>query len=173
MGQSTTLDAGIPVPNANTVFLPLAMIDDEEYSSIRLRCMHNQWPTMMYDNGDFPARNLSFWPVPSSVQGVELWLWEPLDVYGSLDEELDLPPGYERYLRYALAVELAPEFGKEVPPAVQVILDEAEANLKMMNQHIPIKQASGSLNSISKRQHHWNYLDLIMGQGVPRKVDRV
>lgn len=156
----------------NTVFLELGMIDDEEFSSIRLRCMQNQWPTVMYDNGDFPVRTLSFWPVPTTVQGVELWMWEPIDVYGDLDEELDLPQGYERYLRYALAVELAAEFGKEVPPAVTAVLVEAESNLKKMNQKIPIAKTSSMMDSISKKEHHWNYLDMIMGAGVPRKVGR-
>lgn len=170
--NSTPLDNGALITTENTVFLELGMISDEEFASIRLRCMHNQWPTVMYDNGDFPVRKLSFWPVPASVQGVELWLWSPIDVYASLDEELDLPQGYERYLRYALAVELAAEFGKEIPNVVTAILTEAESNLKKLNQKIPIAKTSGLLDQISNKNKHWNYLDMIMGAGVPRKVAR-
>lgn len=161
----------LPVPNANTVFLPIQQLSDEEYSSIRLRWMSNQWPTAVYDNGNFPIRTLAFWPVPQSVQGVELWCWEPLDVYGNLDEELDLPPGYERYLRYALAIELAAEFGKTVSPAVQAVAQEAEANLRRMNQKLPTAKRSGLMKQVTKEDGRWNYLTMVQGAGVPRTFE--
>ena len=161
----------LPIPQDNTVFLPLQQLSDEEYSSIRLRGMTNQWPTQVYDNGNYPLRTLSFWPVPTTRQGVELWLWEPLNVYASLDEELNLPQGYERYLKFALAVELAAEFGKEVPPIVLAGLQEAEQNLKRMNQKTPIKKPSSLMKNVSNQDHHWNYLDMIMGAGVPRRIE--
>ena len=161
----------IPVPNKNTVFLPLQQLSDEAFSSIRLRGMHNQWPTSVYDNGNYPARTLSMWPVPTSQQGIELWLWEPLNTYGDLDAELNLPPGYERYLRYALAIELAAEFGKEVPPAVQAVAKEAEQNIKRMNQKIPLAKASGLMKDVINKGRTFTYLDLIMGTGVPRSPE--
>jgi len=161
----------IPIPTENTVFLPVAMLSDEEYSAIRLRGMRNKWPTMVYDNGNYPVRTLSFWPVPSEATGVEVWAWEPLDVYADLDTELNLPQGYERYLRFALAVELAAEFGKEVPTAVRANLQDAEANLRRMNQQTPTMKSSKAMDSITNKEKHWNYLDMIMGAGVPRRIE--
>ncbi len=161
----------LPVPTDNTIFLPLQQLSDEEYSSIRLRGMTNQWPTQVYSNGDYPVQTLFFWPVPVSRQGVELWMWEPLNIYESLDEELNLPQGYERYLKLALAVELAAEFGKEVPQSLLANLKEAEQNIKRMNQKVPTAKPSSLMKNVSNQDHHWNYLDMILGAGVPRRIE--
>ena len=122
-----------------TNFLPLQLVNDEQYASIVLRGMTNQWPTVLYDDGNYPLRQISVWPVPQAANAVELWLWEPLIKYDDLDQELNLPPGYERYLRFKLAVELAAEFGKEVPTVVIANMKEAEANVKRMNQKLPVQ----------------------------------
>ena len=46
---------------------------------------------------------------------------------------LPLPPGYERALRYALAVELAPEFGKTPSPIVLSTAAESFGLIKSRN----------------------------------------
>ena len=112
-------------------------LNDEQFAEIKLRALVNKWPTTIFDNGGFPNRDLYFWPVPNSVQGVELWLWEPLSIY-DLDAQLNLPPGYERYLRAALALELCMEFGKEPSKQLVKMAEEAEENLKSLNQQVPI-----------------------------------
>lgn len=139
-----TAEVTVPgiVSDQNTLFLPLKALNDEQYASIRQRGLNNNWPTVFYDSGDYPNREIFVWPIPTTRQAVELWLWEPLNVYESLDEELNLPQGYERYLRHKLAIELAAEFGKEVSPTVVEHMLEAEKNLKSMNQQIPIAKTS-------------------------------
>lgn len=129
---------------SGTLVLPIRNLTMMEYSGLRLRCLPNQWPTGFYDSGSYPTRKLSFWPVPTTQNAVELWLWEPLTVYSDLDEELDLPPGYERYLRFKLAVEISAEFGKELSPSMLKSLEEAETNVKKMNQTHPRTFASQS-----------------------------
>lgn len=126
----------------NTLSIPLNKIGDEDYASIGLRGLRSTYPTVWYDDGNFPLRTLYFWPVPAQAWAVELWLWEPLDQNVDLDAELNLPPGYERYLRYKLAMELAPEFGKTVPPEVMTSLQEAENNVKRLNVQTPLAHNS-------------------------------
>jgi hypothetical protein len=144
--------------NDNTLYLPLKPLNDEQYSSIRQRGLNNQWPTVIFDNGGFPLRDLYFWPVPRSIQAVEVWLWEPLNVYAGLDVELNLPQGYERYLRFKLALELCAEFGKEPSPDLIHLATEAEANIKRLNQQTPVVVLS---NSLVKRARKTTYIDFI------------
>jgi len=151
---------------STTLVLPLNIVSDEVYSSITLRGMGNQWPTTMYDSGSYPLRELSFWPVPQAANAVELWLWEPLFTYETLDDELNLPPGYERYLRFKLAAEVAAEFGKEVPQAVAAGLMEAEANVKRLNQQLPVQHLSRKAQAMGRSHQSWTYLDTISGGDV-------
>lgn len=126
----------------STLSIPMRKIDDDDYASIGLRGLQSTFPTVWYDDGKFPLRTLSFWPVPAQAWAVELWLWEPLGQNVDLDAELNLPPGYERYLRYKLALELAPEFGKTTPPEVVNSLAEAESNVKRLNIQTPLAHPS-------------------------------
>ena len=156
--------------NQQTLSIPLRKVDDDDYSSIGLRGLRSTYPTVWYDNGNFPLRTLYFWPVPAQNWAVELWLWQPLDQQVDLDAELNLPPGYERYLRFKLAMELAAEFGKEVPPLVMQQAQEAEAAVKRLNQQTPlahpstlaratqgrrVAQGTGIIDSVAFRSGGW------------------
>lgn len=144
------------VDNQQTVSMPLTLISDERYAEITMRNLASSWPIKAYDNGAYPVRKVRVWPVPQGTYSVELWLWQPLATYETLDDELNLPPGYERYLRYKLAAELAPEFGKELSDTFYKNLTEAEAAVKRLNQQLPI----------GERSRQARYLD------VPRNVGR-
>ena len=152
----------------NTITLKQHQLDDAEFSAIRLRTMQSTFPTNVYDNGNYPLRNLSFWPVPNEVNIIELWMWEPLTIY-SLDDELDLPPGYERFLRFKLAVELQDEFGKKAAPQVTAIASEAEANLKSLNQQMLLSFFSERARTLSNRTPAWTYITMIAGDALPTR----
>ena len=128
--------------NSQTLSIPTTQIDDNDFASIGLRGLQSTYPTVWYDNGNFPLRTISFWPVPSQAFGVELWCWEPITQETDLDAELNLPPGYERYLKYKLAIEMAPEFGMEVPPIVMQNYKESEIIVKRINQQKPVAHLS-------------------------------
>lgn len=132
-----------------TLFIPIRQIDDDDFSSIGLRGLSSTYPQYWYDNGNYPLRTISLWPVPAQAFAIELWCWEPITQETDLDAELNLPPGYERYLRYKLAVEIAPEFGVEVAPAVLASLQEAENNIKRLNQQTPKAHPSAHYQSTS------------------------
>ncbi len=132
----------LPSSNNSLTAAPVELISDEEYAALVVRDLPMQWPTKVYDNGQFPTRELTFWPTPTQNNFVELWLWEALTNDADLDAELTFPPGYERYLKYKLAVELAPEFGKEPSPELKYLLKQAETAVKALNQKIPVTAVS-------------------------------
>ena len=146
-----THDGDEIIANNNTMFLPLDLITFADYSRIIVRKLKTTWPTVVYDTGTYPNRTLKFWPVPQQTLDVELWLWQPLATYETIDNELNLPPGYERYLILKLAMELAPEFGKEVTDTLVATLAEAENNIKTINQKATISQASTAGLALTRR----------------------
>jgi len=88
----------------------------------------------MYAEQAYPLDNLNFWPVPNTgVNNVVLYSWKPLAELALITTVLSLPPGYERALKFALAVELAPEFGKALSDNVAALAIESKAAIKRMN----------------------------------------
>lgn len=153
--------------NQNTMFLPLDLVNFADFSSITVRKLATTWPTVVYDTGTYPNRTLRFWPVPQSTLDVELWLWSPLATYATIDDELNLPPGYERYLILKLVMELAPEFGKTITDTLMATLQEAENNIKTINQMPTFSQPSAAGLSLSRR-----WAPMARSNGVSNRIPR-
>lgn len=147
---------------SGTMFYPLALLNYRQYADLTARSIQSTWPTQVYDSGTYPLRTLSFWPVPQNAYAVELWLWEPLATYASLDDELNLPPGYERYLILKLAVEIAPEFARAVTDTLRATLMEAENAIKTLNQQQTRMSASVAGYAVGGRRPSW-----MVGAAVP------
>ena len=151
------------VNGEGTVSIPLDLIADEDYASIMARGVQNALPQVCLDNGGFPLRQLYFWPIPTeNSKAVELWLWEPLQI-PDLDTELNLPPGYERYLTYALAAELCDEFGKKLTGEIIQSLQEAESAIRSLNQVTFLQKPSDALRALNSASTSWNILDMYAG----------
>lgn len=121
------------LPDENFVEIAVQKLTADQYSAIGLKNTTSTFPFKFYDNEDYPQRTISVWPVPTLCHAVKLWLWQPLINATDLDTDIVFPQGYERALRFALAVELAAEFGKEVPPNVRNIAKMSKGVVKRLN----------------------------------------
>ena len=117
---------------AQPLELPLDMVTDGGWQAIPIKLISSTLPTIVYDDGAFPFRNLNFWPIPTIVDNIRIYSWSPLTTF-DLTTDITFPPGYLKAIRYCLAVDLAPEFGRAVPQEVvaQAVLEKAK--LKAMN----------------------------------------
>ncbi len=125
---------------SSTLFYNLELINFQQYADITVRRLQTTWPTSVYDDRGYPVRTLTLWPVPQQDLAIELWLWEPLATYDSLDDPLNLPPGYARYFTLMLAREVCPDFQAVWTPTLQARLEEAEAAVKSLNQQTTFSQ---------------------------------
>ena len=73
------------------------------------------------------------WPVPTLAQDLVIYWRQPLAQFPDLVTAVDLAPGYARALRYNLAVELAPEFGRRPDPIIDRAAHESLADVKRQN----------------------------------------
>ncbi len=128
--------------------LPISIIDHREYSEISTKLTQSTIPTTMWDDRNFPLRKLTLWPVPTEAShSLVLHLWQPLTQFTSVNEDVAFPTGYERALRYNLAVELAPEFGRPVTPVVAQIAVDSLDEIKRQNYITPEMDCdAGTLN---------------------------
>lgn len=99
---------------------PVDIITDEIYAEqIALKTQPGLPLYLNYDN-QFPLAKIRLWPIPSTNYPLFL-LTEKLLSQFSIDDEVDLPPGWERALIFNLAIEIASDYGPEPPRATVAI----------------------------------------------------
>jgi len=126
--------------------LPLAILEYDEYAAIVLKQTQSSIVGAMHMDGGNPLRNIFIWPVPSdNNQKLLLWLGSLLSQVTSVSSEIVVPAGHNRALVYNLAVEVAPNFGRDIMPAVAKVAIDSKANLKRINYISPILQMPAGL----------------------------
>lgn len=128
--------------NDRTVDIPIEQLNDAQWSAIGVKAISSTFPTKYWDNGNYPLRTISFWPIPRTNTPVTLWLWQPLIDPDTLDQEVAFPKGYERAFRFALAVEIAAEFGKDPSNTVVQIASKAMGKIRRLNHNTQVMNGS-------------------------------
>lgn len=113
--------------------MTISMLRDEEWREIGIKALTTTYPTYIYDQCDYPLRTIYVWPIPTVQCSLVLYLPGVLSEFSSINNVVQLPKGYERALRYNLAVELAPEYGLEASPTTMRIAANAKKNLRERN----------------------------------------
>jgi len=110
---------------------PVDVVTLGEFDSIADKSATGTIVEWVYVDTTYP--NLSVYTYPLVSTGtLRINSSKALTAFASLTTTVSLPPGYERYLRYALAVELMPEYGINNPQIYQMFND-ARADLKRTN----------------------------------------
>jgi hypothetical protein len=118
----------------NPIEVPINMYTVDQWQSLPVKNVPGSFPIVCYDDGGFPLRTLSMWPIPvGQPVNLRIYAWQSLSVPATLQTNLAFPPGYAEAFRYNLAVRLAPEFDADLSPVVQAIAVESLARVKTMN----------------------------------------
>lgn len=86
---------------------------------------------MLYYDGNVAAPTIYVAPAPAAGT-LELYTYEALATLANLSANIAFPDGYERALSAALAVELAPEYGRSLEGAAQKA-EDAETSIFGLN----------------------------------------
>ncbi len=110
----------------------LDLIGTDEWAAIEEKSLSGLRPLKLYNDNDYPLAKLNLWPKPSGTPTLDLYVWEEIGTL-ALDDDLDFPPGYEKAIRYNLALDLAPEYGREVSASVAAQAAQLKAELAGLN----------------------------------------
>ena len=126
---------------ADNISQPAEIVTSERWSAFKDRALVSRWAQELYWDGGYPTGNLFLWPNPTSGS-LEVYSLKPLTAFSSLSSTIDLPPGYEHALKFALAMVLAPEYGSSLSPEQA---NEAKAAIAAINAMVlgPPLPASG------------------------------
>lgn len=114
---------------------PVEVIEEAEWYAIGDKTVTSDLVEKVWYNPTVASYTgtINVWPVPSATNTLTLVLWVPLTALASLATTVTLPNGWERALAYNLAVEIAPEYGKEASATVQKVARDSLAAIKRRN----------------------------------------
>jgi hypothetical protein len=141
---------------------PIQSLAYDDWSAIRLKTLVANYAQYLYLDATYPLGNVSFYPIPTlspslvtsvsttTINGITqtttvttgstsppkitLYMRKALDNFDRLNQELNLPKGYARALKYNLAVELANEYQTSPGSEVSRMANSSKADLKRTNK---------------------------------------
>lgn len=123
---------------ASRLELPIPIYGAQQWQGIPTKQTTSTFPRYVYIEYTFPLINLRYWPVPNEVHNAILYYWTPLQSFADLTTQFSFPPGYFKAMRYALAVDLAAEYGRSIPSEIVMQAIQAKARIKATNERTPI-----------------------------------
>ena len=119
-------------PGTNVSF-GVKFINQQQYDGIAVKTVSSTYPQVCWVNMGFPDVTITIYPRPTRDLEWHFVSVQELDRPADLSTVLFYPPGYLRAFTYALAMEIAPEFGVEPSPQVTRIAMTSKRDLKRIN----------------------------------------
>jgi hypothetical protein len=114
---------------------PIPMYSTQNWQEqVPIKNVPGNLPLLIYDDGGFPLRTLTFWPVASDNTSFRMYAWQPLTQFSGLSTVACYPPGYQEAIRFNLALRLAPDFQVPVSPELAML---ASTSLGLIKAHNP------------------------------------
>jgi len=136
---------------------PVRIIQASNYAQIPLKNTI-AWVYKLYYERDYPVGKIILDYVPDTAFDLHLYSHKEFSEYNTDGADvISLPPGYERALKYNLAVEIAPEYKPDVPPLVMKIAEDSLRDIKRVNAQ-PVQAIN--TNPISKRSDKGRSYDI-------------
>lgn len=125
---------------------PCTAISQAEYNAIGQKAQPGTPECYLFVN-EYPIALMTLWPVPNAVLPMTFSIDRVLTQIASAGAAISFPPGYAKLFKYALAVELAPLFGKKLRdfPDVVAIYRETLGNVKRANRKRHVLQFDASI----------------------------
>lgn len=125
--------------------IPVEIIRADQWFNIQVLNINSNYPTRVYNDGQYPNANLNFWPVPTTVYTVELVMHQQITEFPSLGTDFGAPQGYPDAMIDMLAEKLYGLVPAQngTPVDASMIAERARRGrvlAKLNNQASPIMQ---------------------------------
>lgn len=145
-----------------SVEIPCALLTDDQWAIMGIKELSITLFTAVYYNQTSPAGTITLWPIPNTAQNdLVIYYDSILAQFANLTQSYTLPAGYAKALRYNLAVELSPEFGRQISEVVMMTAAASlrqlkAANVKMSDLEIDPALSHSSANNYNVLTDGWN-----------------
>lgn len=148
---------------AQPLELPIPYFTDWDWQNVPVKLIGSALPMGVYDDGNYPLRNLSFWTFPTTVSNFRAYVWQQLTEFSDLTTDVQFPPAYRKAIVYNLALELGPEWG--FPPSQSVIALALDSKAIVKSINLPVIQSFGDPALCGDGGHYNYFSDTIVGGG--------
>lgn len=112
---------------------PIEILDQGQYIDIGYKGISAPWPIALWYNPTYPLGTMYFYQNPSGAGSLHLFTDTILTRFTSLTQQVSMPQGYVRMIKWNLARELAPEYGKQWTPLMEDNAADAYRKVKSLN----------------------------------------
>lgn len=123
---------------APSIFIPLAILDADEWAGLSIEQLPTTIPTAMYCDNGSPNSQLYLWGFPTSGFLLQLFTWVQLSFIPALTTTISVQPAMYAAFVYTLAELLNAQYpGTPLPPITSRMARDARATLQALNSHAP------------------------------------
>lgn len=130
---------------------PIEIISQDRYIEIGFKGISAPWPIVAWYNPTMPLANIYFYQNPSGAGELHLFTDNILTSLTTLTQNVVLPQGYVRMIKWNLARELAPEYGKTWTQLMEKNAKESWDAVKSLNS-IPIPVAKYDVDLVRNQR---------------------
>lgn len=131
--------------------IPLRLATVDGFANEVMKAVTSPFPGVIYYDHAYVngLGTITVWPVPTGTFSLQIALYTPATLiqFASLHTAYTFPPGYAKTLRYNLARDLAPEYGKAADPTLVAVALDSLANIKRANSRLMDLQLDPSVLS--------------------------
>lgn len=110
------------------------------WSDIPIKSNVQTFPRYAYYTSENPLGILRFSAVTAAGNQLVMVSSKPIQDLPELTAKVEFPPGYERAIRLGLALELAPEYGKQIDQVIAAQYSQARKVLKRTNSATRLRE---------------------------------
>jgi hypothetical protein len=111
----------------------LEIVDSVGWEAVPEKQAASVYVRKLYCDYGYPVSTVYIWPAPRLAGQLEMWIYAVMSQFPDVNTTIDLPEGYEAGLRFNLAMNLAPEYGRPVDQVVAAQAQNFKASLVQLN----------------------------------------
>jgi len=125
---------------------PLQIVDSVGWEATPEKQAQSVYTKVLYCDYAYPNSTIYIAPRPRLGGTLEIWMYALIAQFATVNDVVDLPPGYEIALRYNFAVALLPEYPRsQVDPTLPAQAQNYKASIVQLNSQNHMRSQMPSL----------------------------
>jgi hypothetical protein len=122
--------------DVNGITYPVKVIDNERYDVLTYKALSGAYTSAIYYEGTFPNGTVYLYPICTGAT-LKMRVLNSVKQFADVSTQVEMPDGYEDTMMLALAVRMAPSYGRPVSPDTRLAATKAMKAITTTNITIP------------------------------------